>query len=233
MTRAGAGDGTAPFSRVILREQVRDVILSRVMSGYYAPGERLVETRIAQELSISQAPVREALRDLEQLGCVVHEPFRGCSVRELSIADLLEAFPVRAALEGVAARLAAERITDEALDRLIAHIDDMRAAAAAGDALAESAADAAFHATIVEAAGNNVLSRQWEQLQPHARTFISITLPASDNGPVADRHLPILAALQRRDPDAATQAMHEHLSEVAERLAPLARTENENEKETP
>jgi DNA-binding GntR family transcriptional regulator len=229
VTRAGAGDGAAPFSRVILREQVRDLILSRVMSGYYAPGERLVETRIAQELSVSQAPVREALRDLEQLGCVVHEPFRGCSVRELSIADLLEAFPVRAALEGVAARLAAERITDDELERLAAHIDDMRAAAAAGDTPAESAADSAFHATIVAAAGNGVLSRQWEQLQPHARTFISITLPASDNGPVADRHLPILSALQRRDPAAASQAMHDHLSEVAARLAPLARTDNHKE----
>jgi DNA-binding GntR family transcriptional regulator len=229
MTRAGAGDGAAPFSRVILREQVRDLILARVMSGFYAPGERLVETRIAQELSISQAPVREALRDLEQLGCVVHEPFRGCSVRELSIADLLEAFPVRAALEAVAARLAAERITDEALERLAALIEDMRAAAASGDALAESAADAAFHATIVEAAGNSVLSRQWEQLQPHARTFITITLPESDDGPVADRHLPILAALQRRDPAAASQAMHDHLSDAAERLAPLGRTDNDKE----
>jgi DNA-binding GntR family transcriptional regulator len=231
VTGAGAGAGTAPFSRVILREQVRDLILERVMSGFYAPGERLVETRIAQELSVSQAPVREALRDLEQLGCVVHEPFRGCRVRELSIADLLEAFPVRAALEGVAARLAAERITEEELARLDAHIDAMRAAATAGDALAESAADAAFHATIVESAGNAVLSRQWEQLQPHARTFISIALPASDNGPVADRHLPILAALKGRDPAAAAQAMQEHLSDVAERLAPLAKPEPD--KETP
>jgi DNA-binding GntR family transcriptional regulator len=219
----------APFTRVILRDQVRDLLLSRVLSGEYPPGSRLVETRIAQELGISQAPVREALRDLEQLGCVVHEPFRGCSVRELSIADLLEAFPVRAALEGVAAGLAAERITDDALERLAALIDDMRAAAASGDALAESAADAAFHATIVEAAGNSVLSRQWEQLQPHARTFITITLPASDDGPVADRHLPILAALQRRDPAAASQAMHDHLSDAAERLAPLGRTDNDKE----
>jgi DNA-binding GntR family transcriptional regulator len=227
----GAGAGDPPFARVILREQVRDLLLARVMSGYYAPGERIVETRIAQELGISQAPLREALRDLEQLGCVVHEPFRGCSVRELSIADLLEAFPVRAALEGVAARLAAEQITGEELERLAALIEEMRAGAAAGDPVAESAADSAFHATIVEVARNGVLSRQWEQLQPHARTFISLTLPSSDGGPVADRHLPILEALERRDPDAAVQAMHDHLSEVAARLAPLAQADPH--KETP
>jgi DNA-binding GntR family transcriptional regulator len=222
----GAGTGDPPFARVILREQVRDLLLTRVMSGFYAPGERLVETRIAQELGISQAPLREALRDLEQLGCVVHEPFRGCSVRELSIADLLEAFPVRSALEAVAARLAAEQITGEELERLAGLIDEMRAGAAAGDPIAESAADSAFHATIVA-----VLSRQWEQLQPHARTFISLTLPSSDRGPVADRHVPILEALERRDPAAAAQAMHDHLSEVAARLAPLAQADPP--KETP
>ena len=56
---------------------------------------------------MSQASVREALRDLEHIGCVVYEPYRGCSVRSFSIDELLEAFPVRAALEGLAARLAA------------------------------------------------------------------------------------------------------------------------------
>src|SRR5258707_1008395 len=121
---------------------------------------------IAQELGISQAPLREALRDLEQLGCVVHEPFRGCSVRELSIADLLEAFPVRSALESVAARLAAEQITDEELERLAELIEEMRAGAAAGDAIAESAAGPAFHAPIVAAAPNALLSPPGEHPPP-------------------------------------------------------------------
>ena len=59
------------------------MILQRIVEGSYEPGSRLVETRIAQELGVSQAPVREALRDLEQLGYVVHEPYRGCSVQGL------------------------------------------------------------------------------------------------------------------------------------------------------
>jgi DNA-binding GntR family transcriptional regulator len=220
VTQTNAGEGATPFSRVVLRDQVRDLLLARILSGDYEPGSRIVETRVAQELGISQAPVREALRDLEQLGCVVHEPFRGCSVRELSMDDLLEAFPVRAALESVAARLAADRITDDELALLDGFVDTMRAAGAEGDALAESTADAAFHATIVEAARNRVLARQWSQLQPQARTFISITLPASARGPVADRHLPILEALRGRDPERAATAMQDHLSEVADRLRP-------------
>jgi DNA-binding GntR family transcriptional regulator len=214
---------SVPFTRVILRDQVRDVLLARVMSGEYPPGSRLVETRIAQELGVSQAPVREALRDLEQLGCVEYAPFRGSSVRALSVADLLDAFPVRSALESLACRLAAERITDAQLDRLAALIEEMRAA---GDPRGESAADSEFHATIVEAAGNATLARQWNQLLPHARTFISMTLPASTRGSVAERHVPILDALRRRDADAAAAAMEAHLADVAARL-------QANEKETP
>jgi DNA-binding GntR family transcriptional regulator len=212
-----------PFTRVILRDQVRDLLLSRVMSGEYPPGSRLVETRIAQELGVSQAPVREALRDLEQLGCVEYEPFRGSSVRALSVHDLLEAFPVRAALEGLACRLAAERISDAQLEQLAALVEEMRAAP---DPRAESTADSEFHATIVEAAGNATLSRQWSQLLPHARTFISMTLPESTRGSVAERHVPILDALRRRDPEAAAAAMEEHLADVAARL-------QSNEKEKP
>src|SRR5918995_3604933 len=137
----------APVLRSNLREQIKDVMLQRIVSGAYPPGARLVETRIAQELGVSQAPVREALRDLEQLGCIVHEPFRGCSVRAFSAQELIEAFPVRAALEALAARLCAERITDEQLDGLAEEIERMREAAARGDDKEESVADVRFHAT--------------------------------------------------------------------------------------
>lgn len=218
-------ESAVPFARVILRDQVRDVLLARVLSGAYPPGSRLVETRIAQELGISQAPVREALRDLEQLGCVEYQPFRGSTVRALSVGDLLEAFPVRAALEGLACRLAAERISDEQLEHLAALVEKMRRAGDAGDAQAESAADAEFHSTIVEAAANDTLTRQWRQLQPHARTFISISLPASTRGPVADRHIPVLDALRGRDAEAAAAAMDRHLADVADDLRPLEQKE--------
>ncbi len=70
------------ISRTVLREQVKDVLLARIVSGELKPGERLVETRIAAELGTSQAPVREALRDLELLRLVESEPFRGARVRE-------------------------------------------------------------------------------------------------------------------------------------------------------
>ena len=73
-------------------------------SGELQPGERLVETRIAQELGTSQAPVREALRDLELLRLVESEPFRGSRVRAFGEDELIEVYPVRASLEELAAR---------------------------------------------------------------------------------------------------------------------------------
>jgi DNA-binding GntR family transcriptional regulator len=206
-----------PFQRANLREQIKDVILQRIVSQAYPPGSRLVETRIAQELGVSQAPVREALRDLEQLGCVVHEPFRGCSVRALSVEDLLEAFPVRAALESLACRLAAERITPRELDQLESRIAEMRAAYERGDLHGQSQADARFHATVVRATRNGTLERQWSLLEPFLRTYISVANGA-DLRALPDRHVPVLDALRARDGEAAAAAMHGHLMDAADAL---------------
>jgi DNA-binding GntR family transcriptional regulator len=214
-----------PFIRSNLREQIKDVILQRILDGDYPPGARLVETRIAQELGVSQAPVREALRDLEQLGCIVHEPFRGCSVRAFSAQELLEAFPVRAALEALAARLAAERMTEDELLRLAELVETMRAAAGRGDAHDQSQANAQFHATIVRAARNETLERQWSFLEPFSRTYISVSQPGLDLRALSDRHIPILDALRARDGDGAAEAMHQHLMDAAELLRPMAEKE--------
>ena len=207
-----------PFTRSNLREQIKDVILQRIVAGEYSPGARLVETRIAQEMGVSQAPVREALRDLEQLGCIVHEPFRGCSVRAFSAEDLLEAFPVRAALEALAARLAAERITEDELLHLAELLDRMRGAAQRGDAHDQSQANASFHATIVHAARNATLERQWSFLEPYSRTYLTVSQPGTDLLALSERHVPILEALRARDAEAAAAAMHQHLMDAAELL---------------
>ena len=215
----------APFARSNLREQIKDVILQRIVEGSYPQGARLIETRIAQELGVSQGPVREALRDLEQLGCVVHEPYRGCSVRAFSARDLLDAFPVRAALEALAARLAAQRITPAELAELDALLERMRAAARRQDAHEQSQADASFHATIVRAARNATLERQWGLLEPFLRTFLTVSRPGTDLVALSERHVPVLEALRRGDPEAAARAMHDHLMGAAELLRPAAEAE--------
>jgi DNA-binding GntR family transcriptional regulator len=207
-----------PFTRSNFRAQIKDVILQRIVEGSLEPGSRIVETRIAQELGVSQAPVREALRDLEQLGCVVHEPNRGCSVRAFSAEELLEAFPVRAALEALAARLAAERITTAELAELDELLERMRRAARGGDAHEQSQAHASFLATVVRAARNRTLERQWQMLEPYSRTYLTVSRPGIDLVHLSDRHVPVLDALRRRDRAKAAEAMEEHLLGAADLL---------------
>jgi DNA-binding GntR family transcriptional regulator len=204
------------IARPVLRDQVKDVLLERIARGDYRPGERLVETAIARELGVSQAPVREALRDLDQLGLVVHEPNRGCSVRRVSNSELAEAFPVRAALEALASRLAAARIGEAGLARLDALLEEMLAAARSSDALAQAHANARFHATIVAAAGNATLERQWSLLEPFARTYLTSVQAHVDLEMLAERHRPIVAALRAGDGELAARVMHDHLIDAAD-----------------
>ena len=205
----------AVIPRPMLRDQVKDVVLERIARGHYRPGERLVETAIARELGVSQAPVREALRDLDQLGLVVYEPNRGCSVRRVSPAELRDAFPVRAALEALASRLAAPRITEAELARLEALLDEMVVAARAADPLAQAHANARFHATIVAAAANPTLERQWSLLEPFARTYLTSVQADADLEQLAERHRPIVAALRAGDGEVAARVMHDHLIAAA------------------
>ena len=184
----------AGVQRTVLREQVKELLLERILSHTYAPGERLVETRIAQELGISQAPVREALRDLESLRFVESAPFRGTWVRAVSDRELAEMYPIRAALEEVAARAAAQRLGGD-----VTALERERDAMAKARSLREQVEhDARFHRIIVEASGNGRLLELWESLQVEARTIIT--------------------ALRRQDPEAAGREIRRHVEEFGRRF---------------
>jgi DNA-binding GntR family transcriptional regulator len=195
--------------RTVLREQVKELLLKRILDHHYGPGERLVETRIANELGVSQAPVREALRELEQLRFVESAPFRGSWVREVSDEELAEVYPIRAALEEVAARIAADRLAGDvkALDREIA------AMAKAKDLHEQVEHDVHFHRLIVEASGNSRLAEIWAGLQVEARTTITAVRTGLDPKQVAERHKPIVDALRRQDGEAAGREIRAHVED--------------------
>jgi DNA-binding GntR family transcriptional regulator len=199
------------IGRVVLREQVKDLILERILKGEYEPGERIVETRVAEELGISQAPVREALRDLELLRFVESEPFRGARVRAVTLEELMEIYPVRAALEQVAAQGAATRLTDKQLDALEREVKAMHAAADRGDLHAQAERDAAFHRIIVEACGNGILLDVWRSLGVEARTLITAMKTGIDGHEIAELHRPVIDALRSRNPRRAGAALRDHV----------------------
>ena len=101
-----------------LREVVYETLREAIKTGGLTPGERLMEIQLAEELGVSRTPVREAIRKLELERFVVMIPRRGTYVANLSLKDINEVFEIRAALDGLAAGLAAERITEEELEQL-------------------------------------------------------------------------------------------------------------------
>ena len=187
------------------------------MSGELQPGERLVETRIAQELGTSQAPVREALRDLELLRLVESEPFRGSRVRVFDEEEMIEVFPVRASLEELAARLATERLDGDVTRRSRSEFEAMREAVRRDDTNALAQHDIAFHRLIVEAAGNSVLEQCWKSLGVESRITISLYGTYMDPEQAAERHIKLLDAIRSGHPGAAGREARKHV-EVSAKL---------------
>jgi DNA-binding GntR family transcriptional regulator len=205
--------------RSVLADQVKDRLLEAILTGRYPPDSRIVETQVARELGTSQAPVREALRGLEALGVVEITPFRGARVRRPTRRELLEAYVVRSALETLGARLAVPRLTDGDLALLAGCVDEMQAAARAGDGHRVAEADARFHGAILALGDNGTLARVWQSLEPFSRTYITLVVPGADPQWSADLHVPILDALQRRDTEAVVDALERHFEEVSANMA--------------
>src|SRR3954470_4029605 len=175
-----AMSGPDALTRSVLADQVKERLLEAILDGSYPPDSRIVETAVAKELGTSQAPVREALRGLEALGIVEIPPFRGARVRRLDIAELLEAYVVRSAIEVLGARLAVARLTDDDVAAITRIVEDMRRVADAGDGRALAIVDASFHEKIMQLSGNSTLLRVWRSLEPMSRTYITLVGPNSD-----------------------------------------------------
>lgn len=197
--------------RRVLRDVIRERIVERILDGTYPPGSRIVESQLAHEFGTSQAPVREALRDLEGMRFVESRPHVGARVRAVTSEELGQIYPVRAALEEVAGREAAGRVTGEILAALAGELQAMRRAAEAGEIHEQLVHDARFHEIIVEASGNQVLLEVWRSLRVEASTLISVLKADSNLRMIAEMHRPILSAMQSRDPDLAGKEMRAHI----------------------
>ena len=216
-----------PLERRVFREEIREKLIEDILRGRLAPGARIVETRIAQQLGVSQGPVREALRDLELLGFVVSSPFRGTQVRQISTDDLLEIYPIRAALEGVAARGAAPRLDASMFEQLEDMLSKMRTAAAKDDAHAQASADAGFHHIIIRAAGNRMLEHVWQSMRLSITTCVTYAMTHRSLDEITERHVPLLEALRSRDPNRAEAEIRRHIEEPGDWIREAARLAQE------
>jgi DNA-binding GntR family transcriptional regulator len=206
-----------------LVQQVYEAICQDLVTGRLAPGQRIVLDRLAAELGTSPTPVREALARLIQEGLIVAGPDGRLQVIDLTPEYVLDTFAVRAALEGLAAELAANRIDERLLRRLQQVIDEATAALADDRYEVYAQADDFLHRSVAEAAGNRVLQRNLKMLRVHvdfilgySRRNIGDHLRASHT-----EHLRILAALRAGDPAGARRAMEDHIRAAGRRIAEL------------
>ncbi len=185
---------SSPFLRESTSARLRTLILQRIIDGQYPPGHRLKELQLAGEFNTSQAPVREALRELEATGVIESEPHRGSRVRTVSERELAEAYQVRAVLEQLAGELAAGQFSgrETLLQR---QADKVRRAYEKGNMQEYERHDLAFHRMIVAAAGNRVLLENWDALHFDIRTrlFLGHSKPSLQS--TLDLHDELVKAL--------------------------------------
>ncbi|MEU4409634.1 MULTISPECIES: GntR family transcriptional regulator [unclassified Streptosporangium] len=202
------------INRGLLSDQVYDLILTSILDGSRAPGSRVVESEIARQLSISQAPVREAVKRLVHAGLVVSVPRHGSYVTEISPEEFAIARQMRAALEAAGARLVVTTADAAILTRLRAIVSRMQEAVAAGDWAAFRTLDVEFHRGVIAAAGVSVLARLWDTLEPMLISQRAIGDPSylGDRARVVHWHADLIDALMSGDPEVAASAFAAHAS---------------------
>lgn len=199
---------------VSLSRQIELHLERLIVQGALKSGQRLSEPEIAKRFRTSRSPVREALRRLEQVGLVVIEPRRGASVKAPNQRDIDDMLSIREALEGLAARLAAERAEEADIARLQACAADP-----GQDDENPSLALIEFHEAVIMAARNPALQTMLRGSLNLFRMVRSIPVDHhARKARASDEHMAILDAIVARDPDAAEQAARRHIRTMRRQL---------------
>jgi DNA-binding GntR family transcriptional regulator len=206
--------GKKVIQRQSLTEQIKSILIERIMDRTLNPGDRLKELQIAEEFGTSQAPVREAIRSLQALGYVEHIPHVGALIKTFSHKEIVEAHQVREALEGNCLILA-----DIELDQLVAelseHMNSMKKALDNNDLQAFTLADNLFHRSIVKYSGNNSMLAIWDSLRIQLQVVATIIETHMPLKKLYDLHPPIVASLKRSRREDAARFLAEHYRQIA------------------
>ncbi|MFC7404611.1 GntR family transcriptional regulator [Georgenia alba] len=195
-----------------LRAQAVAVLRQQIVSGAYRPGERLVEKRLEQDLGVSRTVIREALRQLESQQLITLKPNVGPIVTVLTAENATHLYQVRAALEGTAARLAAEHATAEDVSSLRALIERFRVAGESGEPERLVTTKDEFYAALVAAAGNPVIEEMLGNVQARISLLRAYTLEVPGRATQSHAELSaVIDAIEARHPDLAESRTREHV----------------------
>lgn len=204
--------GSGRLQKGSLKEEVHEGIRQDIMDGTFLPGDLLKERELAEKYGVSKTPVREALSMLEQDNLVKTIPRAGYMVTQLTLRDLQEVYQLRVILEPLAARLAAESLTDEdlqELERLTVTSDPEEA----------RLFNRRFHLLIARASGNSRLARMIGQLLDDMDRWAALDLESYRPEVLLIGHQGELAALRTRDPQVTEETMREHIRTVYQHLS--------------
>ena len=202
-----------------------DGLRRAIVGGRLRPGQRVAQEEIAGQLGVSVAPVREALRILEQEGQVTYLPRRGYFVTALEIEDLQEIYALRSALEARAARVALQSLDDHALERILRAAADCVTAVEVGDVAAELAANRRFHFAILDSPAHphtlRLIRLLWDSTEAYRALYYNS--PAERRNSI-EAHDRIIDAVRERDADRLVAELDAHreraLTVLREILAP-------------
>ncbi len=190
------------------------LILEAIDGGIYRPGDRLVESELADRFGVSRTPIREALQKLETQSMLTRDG-RSLIVASLDHNQLAELYVVRGELEGLAARLAAQHATDEEIHVLGAMVAEDQAIVGDPDAMAR--ANRRFHKQIHLASHNRYLVQQLDLVHRSMALMASTSIRAEGRGRATlDEHQSIVDAIAARDGEAAYRALKSHISRAFE-----------------
>ncbi len=189
-----------------------------ILSGELAPGAKLTEMTLAARLGVSRGPLREAFRMLDEAGLVRTEKNRGVFVRDIPMAEAIEIFDLRAAIDELVGRRLAERITAAQLKEVRGLVEQMEHAVKARNAHHYHLLNLKFHDRLVELAGNSKLTAIYRKLIKELSLFQRLNLADGGLMPIsAGEHRAIVKAIASGNPDAAGKAMFAHVIESRER----------------
>jgi DNA-binding GntR family transcriptional regulator len=198
--------------RSTLMDQAFQQIKEAIRSGKLKPGDRLVETQLAEEMQISRFPIREAMRYLEKEGLVQTKPFKGTYVAQLTEKDMEELYSLRSAIEELAVRILIKNIDEKKIKKLESIVAAMVQASEDDNIDKMISEDLRFHQTICEMSGHRKLLDVWLNLENQLQVFLTIEKNLFENScQFVTTHHPILEAIKSRKIGPAQKAIRDHL----------------------
>jgi DNA-binding GntR family transcriptional regulator len=208
--------------RTSLAEHAYTALLDAIVSGELPPGARLRDAALAEQLGVSRTPVREALRRLEDEGLVETERNSSTRVAPVRADRIADAFPVVAALHGLATRLGVPALSAADVERMERHDAERTAALRNGDVLAAIAADDAFHGVLLSASRNTEIERLLARVMPHIRRLDLLHFDAlTRDVAAAGDHAGIIEASRRGDAWEAARLVEANFLRLGEHMTAL------------